>query len=584
MDEIRELLQRLGQLTNEEITNLRQLVATQFADLDTDDATVDDTAVLVELADIADQVMAEGAAREQKAQESREAREAARERIKAINPPDEDTTEEETPDDEPVAEETPDEPEAETTEETVEETVPEPVAASAVQRMARTSPKPSPSPEANQPTGGRITAVLTASSGHARGREITDPEDLGREIASQLESMPRDGANRGRVIVASARAEYPAERKLDGDADANTRKIEAVTSRAAQTFDRMGALVATGGICAPVNVDYAVPTWATPERPIKDGLPSFEATRGGIVFVQSPDIAEWEAATSIWTEATDASPGGETKPIKSITCGAEEKVFLEAVPTRVGVGNMFGRFAPEQLAANTDMAFAAAARVAEENLLNLIEGVAVKKIETAQHLGAARDLFSNIAFAVASYRNIHRIPESQTFTVLLPVLAKELIRADLAREQAHDNSGSFNVWMVSDEMIDALFSQYHINVIWHLDGQKEPASKNYESQYAVASHVAESKKIDEIFPAAAWETKGLVWYFFPEGVVQFLDGGRLDLGVVRDSTLDATNDYELFVETFESIANRGFAKAVWQVQSIVKATGGSAATVTAVAP
>jgi len=27
------------------------------------------------------------------------------------------------------------------------------------------------------------------------------------------------------------------------------------------------------------------------------------------------------------------------------------------------------------------------------------------------------------------------------------------------------------------------------------------------------------------------------------GTFQFLDGGRLDLGVVRDSTLDATNDY-----------------------------------------
>lgn len=28
--------------------------------------------------------------------------------------------------------------------------------------------------------------------------------------------------------------------------------------------------------------------------------------------------------------------------------------------------------------------------------------------------------------------------------------------------------------------------------------------------------------------------------------MQYLDGGRLDLGVVRDLTLDATNDYETF--------------------------------------
>ena len=587
MDEIRELLQRLGQLTADELDNLRQLVVAKFKELDTDDASVDDTAVLVELAEISDQVMAEGAAREQKAQEAKEQREAARERIKAISGDEEDDDADEaaeTPEEEPEAESTEDEPEAEAESESEETPAEAVVAGGAVQRMARSAGKPTPSPEANQAAGGRIRGVLTASSGHSRGREFTDIEELGQELADTLQSMPRDGANRGRVIVASSQANYPEERKLTGDADDNSRKIEAVTRRSAQKYDRSGALVATGGICAPVNVDYADPTWLTADRPIKDGLPSFEATRGGIVYVEPPDIAEWEGATSIWTEATDLAPGGETKPIKSIACGSEVKVFLEAVPTRIGVGNMLGRFAPEQLAANTEVAFGASARVAEENLLNLIEGVCVKKLETAQELGATRDLFSNIAFAVASYRNIHRIPESQTFTAILPVMAKELIRADLLREQAHDNSSSFNVWMVTDEMIDALFSQYHINVIWHLDGQKEPTSKNYESQYAVGTHVAEGKKIDEIFPAKAWETKGLVWYFFPEGVVQFLDGGRLDLGVVRDSTLDATNDYELFVETFESIANRGFAKAVWQVQSIVKATGASTATKTPEAP
>jgi len=54
----------------------------------------------------------------------------------------------------------------------------------------------------------------------------------------------------------------------------------------------------------------------------------------------------------------------------------------------------------------------------------------------------------------------------------------------------------------------------------------------------------------------------MVFYFFPEGVIQFLDAGRLDLGVVRDSTLDATNDYEKFVE---GIANRGYANSALQL-------------------
>jgi hypothetical protein len=77
----------------------------------------------------------------------------------------------------------------------------------------------------------------------------------------------------------------------------------------------------------------------------------------------------------------------------------------------------------------------------------------------------------------------------------------------------------------------------------------------------------------------AFPTK-LVWNLFPEGAIQFLDGGRLDLGVVRDSTLDATNDYETFVETFEGLADRGFSKSVVQYVTELCANGQSGATAT----
>lgn len=32
----------------------------------------------------------------------------------------------------------------------------------------------------------------------------------------------------------------------------------------------------------------------------------------------------------------------------------------------------------------------------------------------------------------------------------------------------------------------------------------------------------------------------------------YIDGGVLDLGIVRDSTLNSTNDYHVFGETFEA--------------------------------
>jgi hypothetical protein len=44
------------------------------------------------------------------------------------------------------------------------------------------------------------------------------------------------------------------------------------------------------------------------------------------------------------------------------------------------------------------------------------------------------------------------------------------------------------------------------------------------------------------------------WYLYPEGSFLFLDGGTLELGLVRDSVLNATNDFQIFGETFENVA------------------------------
>jgi hypothetical protein len=44
---------------------------------------------------------------------------------------------------------------------------------------------------------------------------------------------------------------------------------------------------------------------------------------------------------------------------------------------------------------------------------------------------------------------------------------------------------------------------------------------------------------------------------FASGTKLFLDGGSLDLGLVRDSTLNARNRYRQFSETFEGVADRG---------------------------
>jgi hypothetical protein len=65
------------------------------------------------------------------------------------------------------------------------------------------------------------------------------------------------------------------------------------------------------------------------------------------------------------------------------------------------------------------------------------------------------------------------------------------------------------------------------------------------------------------------------WYMFAEGTFLFLDGGTLDLGIIRDSTLVGTNDYKMFVETFEGIAKVGVESI--KVTSTIAVNGVAAA-------
>jgi hypothetical protein len=70
-------------------------------------------------------------------------------------------------------------------------------------------------------------------------------------------------------------------------------------------------------------------------------------------------------------------------------------------------------------------------------------------------------------------------------------------------------------------------------------------------------------------------TDSFSWYLFAEGTFLFLDGGSLDLGIIRDSSLVGTNDYKMFIETFEGVAKVGIEGLV--VTSTISVNGVAAA-------
>jgi hypothetical protein len=115
-----------------------------------------------------------------------------------------------------------------------------------------------------------------------------------------------------------------------------------------------------------------------------------------------------------------------------------------------------------------------------------------------------------------------------------------------------------NFGMSQDEVL-SFFRDRNINVTWTLD-TPNPGT-NGGGQYA---DIAGGGAIPG-FPAT------MDWSLSIEGSFLFLDGGSLDLGIVRDSTLVRTNDYQTFAETFESAVRVG-GEALW-VTSPVEITG-----------
>lgn len=449
--------------------------------------------------------------------------------------------------------------------------VTEPLAASAT--PARPAPRAAAAfipaarratPAADEDTS-RARVRLVASSeipGVAQGSEITSMDQLGAAVTERLRTL-----HNGRAMVASLITEYPEDRDLRGlsPQEAGDRIDAVVNPR---------TLVATGGICSPVAVDYSLLNISVGDRPLKAGLPGFQADRGGLVFVTPPVISGLAGATSIWTEATDASPGGDTKDVLTVTCGATQTVYVDAIPTRLRFGNMQARFFPEQVATNTALALAAGARKAETKLWDAIR--AASTIATApKYLGATRNLLSTLDLACAAYRDRHRTSDGVKLRIIIHRAWRDAIRSDMAREIGHAQTGEFNSLAISDAQIDAWFAARGVSPIWVMDsltagtfsGVVTPA-QSFGAQGAGSA-------------LTTWPTK-CVFTLYAEGSYQFLDGGRLDLGVVRDSTLDDTNDYETFIEPFENVAFRGVEADT--VVATVAPDGGSAGTVTPAEP
>lgn len=506
---------RVGDLSDEELADLESSLLGLFDDARQSDHP--DVAHLEAIADAVDSVRAEAAVRI----EAREAADRAVAELEArVRPPADENSSEEPPADEPA--ETDAHVDAEAVAAAAQAPPRAPVSALALVRPAGNAPRPRPA-------------------------STVDMADISRQLVDRARRWT-SGPNGGQVVVRIP-ADYPAERILDRQSS------PVVTRRQIDQVVSPQAIVAAGGLCAPVAGYYERIGLATDDRPVRDGLPSFQATRGGIRYNEAWEVADFSGATDVWTEATDTTPGMDTKDRLTVACPAEVEVLVAATTRRVKIGNFLDRFNTELTDDIAVHVIAAHARRADAQLLDRLKALSTA-VTTGQALGAARDLLYAAGVAAAGLRSRLRIPDGVQMRVMMPRWARDMMAGDILR--------SLNAYAeqlaVGYAEIDGYFAARGVAPIWYLDTPTTGTSQQFADQD----------------PGGLWDfPEDVQWAIYPEGTFVHLDGGSLDLGVVRDSTLNATNDLETFGETFENVALVG-PKALW-VTSTVCANGTSSA-------
>ena len=413
----------------------------------------------------------------------------------------------------------------------VEETVPEPVLAAATQRAARPRlPQPTvthqPIVEDAEP---QVAFVLASGiPGMQEGGAAASLEQIASAMHKkrfQMVSTP-EGV-RENVVVASAdwRDLYPKDRNL------STLTDPAGIRRAIDRIVGPQALAASGGICAPATPYYNLANVSVPVRPVRDSLVQFAATRGGLNYARPATLSDVAASVGIKTAAEDEAGGTfAAKSCLSVDCPDFTETTVDMIYRCLQFGNLNARTFPELVTQWTELSMAYHARVADSALLDAI-GAGSTAVTQAQIYGATSSIIDAILYAAAGLRSRHRMDPNSRFDVLFPDWVKGLLAADMVNTQ-------FGRFDVKPGDVQGLLAAYGIDITWYLD-QETGSSQIFGAQAAGAL-------LD--FPNT------VRWYIYPKGSWLFLDGGTLDLGLVRDSALNATNDFQIFMETFEAAA------------------------------
>lgn len=395
------------------------------------------------------------------------------------------------------------------------------------------------------PKAGVVQATTTVAAGvpgFAGGTQLNDDAFV-KAFAAVARSKGNGSANIAHVEFA-----YPPERTLGDDSAANQARIAAATDES--------AIVAAGGLCLPPEVRYDINVLGVTDRPVRQALNTFRTERGILQYRAPFDALAMTSGLGIWTQADDQAivvppPDPDTNDYKScyvVSCPGVLEASIYSTYMCLEFPNMTARFDTEWVRATTQAAQIAWSRYTENNLLSRLFSASKILKGLGPAVSAIADLLVSYDRVIAYYRNRHRLNSRVTLRTIMPQWVINLLQSDLARRFTMASPG--DLFAIAQAELERWFSTRGVNVTWHLDGLAGVTV----SGVVVDQQFYDDTAAGQVIPQYPDNVDSLL---FVEGDWLLLDGGTLDLGLVRDSELNKRNRYQTFIETFEGVAFTG---------------------------
>lgn len=386
------------------------------------------------------------------------------------------------------------------------------------------------------------SAVSVATLGAARRETLTTTstlDDVAGVFARSLTAVK--GAEKHGFV--HYEFDYPTNRRLTSG---NRAENDAVLDGANVSIEAAAseAVVAAGGICAPLPADFTVEAFGSRQRPIRDALPQFQGAPrtgngGGVRFTPALTLANLVGSTGVWTIETDENPGETLKECLVLECEEEQVAYVDAVTACLQIGNFQARFNQPFWRGMLRELGVAHDRLAEQTLYAQLRASASLATYTGGG-GTLTSVLGAISKADAGIRSRLRLADSHRMNVIMPAWLRNALRDDVNVQRMGAGPNEMYGSGIGDDVIRRFFSSRNVNPIYSMDL--------------------------DLFSAQATGTAGLQDYpggntellIYPEGAYFFLDGGMLDLGTeIIDGDLVRQNNRMAFWETFEQGVFRG---------------------------